>query len=375
MVRPDDTLAAGQRAASNSASRKRHQDFGSSSLHLEDSSGQGWLWSPRTGDIAETRRAASAETFRRRSPSWDLFAEGGPADVCLTPRGQRRANLACIARGEAPATALAQLQRPAQHGALCLGQLPTQQMLRKAMEKKAPLIKVQAEKRSNELGGGQLPRQLPSQLKLHLPLVAWEQFRDTINGALKREKATRVPTLLGVGCVIGSALGMILLHVLQFDSTFGEALLAVPPAVALCFWAVMRILLMKHSRKHQRCMQEVISSWRNACDKLMREHRALADVFCIDFRIIDEHLGREFRRSLPNVNFALDTDDKDSTRPPSGGSGSSALRAAGMAEADLQLRPMSAPDVGEEVVNVAGSTASNWTTASGTSRASREAWT
>lgn len=107
MVRPDDTLAAGQRAASNSASRKRHQDFGSSSLHLEDSSGQGWLWSPRTGDIAETRRAASAETFRRRSPSWDLFAEGGPADVCLTPRGQRRANLACIARGEAPATALA----------------------------------------------------------------------------------------------------------------------------------------------------------------------------------------------------------------------------------------------------------------------------
>jgi hypothetical protein len=36
----------------------------------------------------------------------------------------------------------------------------------------------------------------------------------------------------------------ILLHVLQFDSTFGEALLAVPPAVALCFWAVMRILLM-----------------------------------------------------------------------------------------------------------------------------------
>lgn len=98
------------------------------------------------------------------------------------------------------------------------------------MEKKAPLIKVQArhsmsrrdserfgeiiefclnfgifwpqaEKRSNELGGGQLPRQLPSQLlarnqqhwqsrergvfqskpfrprlKLHLPLVAWEQL-------------------------------------------------------------------------------------------------------------------------------------------------------------------------------------------------------
>ena len=64
------------------------------------------------------------------------------------------------------------------------------------MEKTAPLIKVQAEKRSKELGGGQLPRHLPSQLlgsaamiyndgfafdflrprlKSHLPLVAWEQ--------------------------------------------------------------------------------------------------------------------------------------------------------------------------------------------------------
>lgn len=131
----------------------------------------------------------------------------------------------------------------------------------------------------------------------------------------------------------------------------------------------------------------------------------LQDVFCLDFRIIDEHLGREFRRprethkevrsrfpegnlciyayrmhiyiyninismhilnypkirrvelslarllgshriplietpdadewgrrrafqnarSLPNVSFTMDTDDKDSTRPPSGGSGSGKL--------------------------------------------------
>eukprot|EP00438_Fugacium_kawagutii_P024438 Skav202111 [mRNA] locus=scaffold1980:115267:121396:+ [translate_table: standard] len=278
-------------------------------------------------------------------------------------------------------------------------------MLRKVMEKKAPLIKVQAEKRSNELGGGQLPRQLPSQLKLHLPLVAWEQFRDAINGALKKEKAARrrihntsgVPTLLGAVCIIGSAAGMILLHVLHFDATLGEGLLAVPPVVALCFWAVTRILLMKHYRKNQRSLEEVTGCWRKACDKLMRDHRALGvsivtgaegiaamdwfgrssqsmkDVFCIDFRIIDEHLGKEFRRSLPSF---MDTDD--STRPPSGNSGSSGLRALGMAEAndDLQLRPMSAPDVGDaEVVNVAGSTTSNWTTASGASRASREAWT
>jgi len=268
------------------------------------------------------------------------------------------------------------------------------------MEKKAPLIKLKAEKRSNELGGGQLPRQLPSQLKLHLPLAAWEQFRDTINSALKKEKATRqriystggVPTLLGVVSIFASAMGIVLLHVLQIDVTFGVGLLAVPPVLALCFWAVMRALLMKHSRKHQRSLQEVISSWRKACDKLMRDHRALAvnvvtgteetasmdwfgrasqnvkDVFCIDFRIIDEQLGKEFRRNLPSLGI-----DTDSTRPPSAGSGSSALRAAGMPEADdMQLRPMSALEPGTEV---AGSTTSNWTTASGTSRASREAWT
>ena len=32
---------------------------------FENRCDSGWLWSPRTGDIAQTRRAASAETFRR----------------------------------------------------------------------------------------------------------------------------------------------------------------------------------------------------------------------------------------------------------------------------------------------------------------------
>jgi len=99
-----DDRAAGQRPMNTSGQRKRIQDFGASSVHLEDRSGEGWLWSPRTGDMPQTRRAVSAESFRRRSPSWDLFAEGG-ANVSLTPRGQRKANLASIARGEAPAPA------------------------------------------------------------------------------------------------------------------------------------------------------------------------------------------------------------------------------------------------------------------------------
>ena len=94
---------AGQRP-NTSGQRKRIQDFGASSVHLEDGSGEGWLWSPRTGDMPQTRRAVSAESFRRRSPSWDLFAEGG-ANVSLTPRGQRKANLASTARGEAPTPA------------------------------------------------------------------------------------------------------------------------------------------------------------------------------------------------------------------------------------------------------------------------------
>lgn len=42
---------------------------------------------------------------------------------------------------------------------------------------------------------------------------------------------------------MGSALAVVLLHVLQLDMAFGTAMLAVPPLLALVLWTVMRVLL------------------------------------------------------------------------------------------------------------------------------------
>eukprot|EP00913_Durusdinium_trenchii_P008564 g8043.t1 len=244
------------------------------------------------------------------------------------------------------------------------------------MANKAPLVKVQAEKRSSETGGGQLPKELPFQLKAHLPLVAWEGFREAMNQALKREKLTRqrlrstrgIPTLLGITSLVSSCVAMVLLHVLQIDAALGVGLLAVPPALALFGWTVMWILLMKHWRKHQRLLQDIMGCLRTCCEELSREHRALAvnlvtrteegqrslarDVFCVDFRIINEDFGNELR-SLPKQR-ALDAEE--STRPPSGKSEGSSLPAEQRGGAELrtlatlapdeqlQLRPVSAPD-------------------------------
>ncbi|CAJ1353377.1 unnamed protein product [Effrenium voratum] len=266
-------------------------------------------------------------------------------------------------------------------------------MLRKAMANKAPSLRVQAEKRS-DAGGGNLPRDLPPKLKPYLPLRDWEKFRDTVNKALKQEKATRqrirgtggVPFLLGAVSVLGSCVSMVLLHILQLDTLFGDALLAIPPAIALCFWAFVRVLLMKHSRKHAHALQDVTGVLKKACHQLSQDHRMLAvtmhigeeaiskldwfqravaaakDTFYIEFRIL-EGMGQE---------FLGDGGEKpeDSTRPPSGGSGSS-LRVAAL-EDMLQLRPMSAPDVQLEGADSPSMGRTAW---SGSSRTSKQAWT
>ena len=53
----------------------------------------------------------------------------------------------------------------------------------------------------------------------------------------------------------------VLLHVLQIDVTFGVGLLAVPPVLALCFWAVMRALLMRLGGfEFSRCFKFLIRS-------------------------------------------------------------------------------------------------------------------
>ncbi|CAK9035108.1 unnamed protein product [Durusdinium trenchii] len=329
------TLPAGQPTSRGTAEpsvarRRVGPDFGTSSLKLEDRSGQGWLWSPRTGDVAEPR-ALSAETYRRLEQENQVLRE----------------SQGLLAR-------------------------PTWQMLRKVMANKAPLVKVQAEKRSSETGGGQLPKELPFQLKAHLPLVAWEGFREAMNQALKREKLTRqrlrstrgIPTLLGITSLVSSCVAMVLLHVLQIDAALGVGLLAVPPALALFGWTVMWILLMKHWRKHQRLLQDIMGCLRTCCEELSREHRALAvnlvtrteetaamdwlgratckskDVFCVDFRIINEDFGNELR-SLPKQR-ALDAEE--STRPPSGKSEGSSLPAEQRGGAELRTLATLAPD-------------------------------
>ncbi|CAJ1353378.1 unnamed protein product [Effrenium voratum] len=102
MGRPDAAVvppwaaeAAGQRLTPRSG-RKMVASVGpshTSSLRLDDSSGNGWLWSPRTGDAKLQR--ASAEGFQRSSKSWDIFSgrRDGPQEF-LTPRALRKANLA-----------------------------------------------------------------------------------------------------------------------------------------------------------------------------------------------------------------------------------------------------------------------------------------
>ncbi|CAK9010802.1 unnamed protein product [Durusdinium trenchii] len=249
-------------------------------------------------------------------------------------------------------------------------------MALQVMANKAPLVKVQAEKRSSETGGGQLPKELPF------------QFREAMNQALKREKLTRqrlrstrghsadvdnatarqccgrIPTLLGITSLVSSCVAMVLLHVLQIDAALGVGLLAVPPALALFGWTVMWILLMKHWRKHQRLLQDIMGCLRTCCEELSREHRALAvnlvtrteegqrsletaamdwlgrDVFCVDFRIINEDFGNELR-SLPKQR-ALDAEE--STRPPSGKSEGSSLPAEQRGGAELRTLATLAPD-------------------------------
>jgi len=99
---PADPHAAGQRSQARSQSLRKRAVSAvavsnlTSTLRLDDSSGKGWLWSPRVGDVRD-ERATSADSFRRKGEHRDLFNPCEGQATFLTPRAQKHAFATALA--------------------------------------------------------------------------------------------------------------------------------------------------------------------------------------------------------------------------------------------------------------------------------------